>query len=83
MSCNLNPVPLQFDPHMHLFSTWTCKGDWGEVGGGGGGWGAVGHGIWPLVTFDVMSNPPWKRVVLFRIHLKGILLLLNPDVLNS
>ena len=44
---------------------------------------AVGHGIWPLVTFDVMSNPPWKRVVLFSVHLKGMLMLLNLDVLNS
>ena len=78
MSCNLNPVPLQLDPHMYLFSTWTCKGDWGEGEGG-----AVGHGIWPLVTFDVMSNPPWKRVVLFSVHLKGILMLVNLDVLNS
>ena len=34
----------------------------------------VGHGIWSLVTFEllsVMSNPPWKRVVLFNVHLKS------------
>lgn len=42
-----------------------------------------GHGIWPLVTFDVMSDPPWKRVMLFSVHLKGMLMLLNLDVLNS